>query len=356
MGPTASGPYVSQQHMNQLTQRHMQMGWEALPFAGDSSPVETYGVQSSPYMASQPGVIYAAPPNGRRGWQERASLDRGMLPSQELPRVYHSTPHGYITTQVGRHPVNVVEGLSALSMGPPKAAPPTSMAPPDRVLPMPQSLNPYSHPNLPIAAGRSLSMPNSASMHGHEPPYVTGRHNSLWHEFGTSSGRQTSIMCTTSGEPSPPPTSRAPFAYSGLPNPTSLGYTTTFENSEMQRYSEAAPEHGGTTTSSYTTTAADNHTPMATSVAVTMEGNAGLTRNDSHTNLYSYSSGSPAKREAYTDHESGEGMLSSGQRYTPLVQPQPQHAIAMEALCQDSLEKRATLESRASSSRLNRSF
>jgi hypothetical protein len=80
-----------------------------------------------------------------------------------------------------------------------------------------------------------------------------------------------------------------------------------------------------------------------------------LARQNSHNNLYSFNSDSASKRRSICD-QSNEAVLVSGLRYTPLSQPEMQHAASFEGLRRDEFETRHAPLQRASISNLNRSY
>ncbi|MCJ1257152.1 hypothetical protein MMC24_004977 [Lignoscripta atroalba] len=63
-----------------------------------------------------------------------------------------------------------------------------------------------------------------------------------------------------------------------------------------------------------------------------------LRSHDSSSNLYTYSVGSSAKRGSIAESTTSDGTLLSGQPYTRLRQPQPQHASSFDGLRRASLE------------------
>ncbi|KAF1985518.1 hypothetical protein K402DRAFT_103174 [Aulographum hederae CBS 113979] len=325
---------------------------------GDDSPIEAYGLHGQVFATSAEtanGIAYATNDAYR---QYTATVpqqiigNHAMFVDHEPTHSYTSGHIPYLSNPMGRHSMVTTEGISPFGMTslhsslPHPSTPASASAMVDRQLPAPtavkrnQQVPPLSDvlhmPSLSSAqTGGSAGLNNLSNYSTSAGIWAPGGNN------GPSDLRHSSI----NGLPT-----------NGLPSADLMG-----PPSKLSGVSESMPDSGGlisyiatsTETSPTTTTALPYHSNPSTSrdspspplnSATKYTPNTSYAHaSDTHSNsvprhdsaagssggsLYTFSADS--KRNSLGEGEGGQ--LITGQRYAPVVQPQPQHMASLEGL------------------------
>ncbi|KAF2199907.1 hypothetical protein GQ43DRAFT_98466 [Delitschia confertaspora ATCC 74209] len=356
--PLYSRPFNSNQFPNISTKPPYRTTW-TIPCSEETSPVaENYGLDHN-YLPSQNTVANVY--NDSYRWNPHSPRPflnaTGTYLDQEAPMTSSCATTGlpYIST-AGIRPPTTGEGASPLNMTSLETTLPISLsqrphrrqmgdvAVPQRQLPFPQPTRGQVTTNA-VDQMQTRALPPSHVMNG--APTMSA--NDV---YATGVVDQTSAELVTSSDPKDYATianiNDAMLAYppnSAAASPTSPRPQLNFSTSTLLN-SMPAPA----TSATYSNFR--NYTLPTSSSTETVSL---MSRENSQTNLYSFSSDSTSKGGSMGD-VGGESTLVSGQSYSPLGHPQPQNAAAFEALRRGSFDTRNGPTHQSSMSSLNRGF
>ncbi|KAF2093407.1 hypothetical protein NA57DRAFT_61524 [Rhizodiscina lignyota] len=288
---------------------------------------EPYGVQTAPFITTQEsfnGSLY-----GYHGPMKPYATRSEPIPVSHTNRLYtesdlHFVPSQptYINTAVPRNTITASESVSPFGM----AQLQTSLAGAyiDRQLPP----VPSSGSRSSITAATAVSDPLMRSGRNAHIRYTTEAME--WNQNQSSEGRHS--FSGPVSEVMGPPATRA--AVSSVTDNAVLGYIPI----------TGSPDHSPTTAPSLSYSSTATSTPALKKGRISMHhglpstsSTEHLERNDSATNLYTLSSTTNSKRNSIDISTTDGGSLVSGQHYTPLMQPQPQHMASFERLRTESV-------------------
>ena len=234
-------------------------------------------------------------------------------------------------------------GMTSLQSSLPVTSAPFSS---DRQLPIPTLSRTQTASNLELPL---RPFTNRSTMSNIDTSVASNRSAIPWTSINTSADDSNAIHSTaasmTSSAPRYSTTEGGAFSYaavSGGPeySPASAPSLTYSATSTASSASSGADRYSGTSSLLLPAIPASEET---------------LTHSDSSQNLYSFSAEAPSKRNSIGEPGSSEGTLVSGQRYTPLDQPQA-HRVPDYKILHDSTDQRSIPAHRMSTSDLrNRS-
>lgn len=315
---------------------------------------DAYSQQSPQYMLpSQDNLgmnnVYGSQ-EALRTWnpisQSSKISQTGLFLDQDSPPSYGVSQLSYLSSSVPRQSAVTTDASSFFpAMTSLVSSLPMAGSTGDRTLPNPTAgrthmqqanMNGFSH-------GTTIeAMPLSAYGSSHAPSYKS---NAPWGpETVASSDSQSStstmsgtnmLMDTSSSKSSTANAQETAFGYIALTGspPADLSAPAIVYNTPRLPNSVTNPTHSSSAVSSLPRTSSKDSL---------------LQSHGSSSNLYSYSTDSTSKRGSFGDSASSDGTLVSGQQYTRLRQPQPQHTASPDALRRDSFESRSQVAPRAS--------
>jgi hypothetical protein len=355
-----------------------------IPYSEETSPVEAFNLdQSAAYTPNQNNLTNPYGDNYRWSQSNRKPLHHGhnayLEQETSMPNSYsaHGLPYIQTNLQVtgseAQSPLNMASLHSTLPISLPKRPQPRQMQVPEasvsqRQLPMPQPSPAQSSRNvvdqLQDQRLRSVQVKDGSSLNNtntYSKPAMT------WNTEPNVSEIQENITTdASSAELMTQSTSSA--SVSGIDDGL-MGYipVTTSDNEAITASSSPPSQQQQhqinfntstlleTMPTSVTTSTYSNFRNYTLPTCSSSEQLSILARQNSHNNLYNFSSDNASKRYSFGDH-TNEAALVSGQRYTPLSQHHTQHAPGLEGLRRDGFETRHAPLHRASMSNLNRSY
>ena len=314
--------------------------------------IEAYNMQSPQYLlpsqdSQVSGINYGAQ-DLSRNWTPMAMSrisQNGSFLDQDIHSRFGPSSFPYLNS-----PTSAVD--TSLTFPAMHSLATSLPVPADRILPTPTPKNvPGSSMNNGI---QMLSDANSyaSQANSHKASVPWGP------ESVTTGGSQSSTATTVSIDTSsvigvsrqksssPPPSSQE----------TSFGYIPI---------SHSPPAISAITSSDYTssnpptaTRGIEGYGSSAHSALNGLSSDTMMPSHNSSSNLYSYTVGSSTRRGSNADTTTSDGTLVSGQPYTRLRQPQPQHATSLDTLRRDSVDRGSRIAHRTSISSLdnNRHF
>ena len=332
--------------------RHAYVSAYELGYGND--PADAYSQQSPPYMlpSQELGMssIYGSQ-EALRTWnpitQSSKLSHSGLFLDQDSPPSYGVSQLSYLSSSAPRHPVATTDTSSFFpAMTSLVSSLPMAVSNGDRTLPNPTvgrahvpqaNSNGFSHGD----SAEAIPLTSYPSSQG-----LTYKSNVPWGpEMVTSGGSQSSttsmLMDTSSSKSSTSNPQETSFGYIPLSgnSPTELAAPGILYNTPRLPNSVINPS---------------NHSSSAlSSLPRTGSKDSLLQSHGSSSNLYSYSSENTSKRGSFGDSGTSEGTLVSGQQYTRLRQPQPQHAVSSDVFRPDSFEARSQVGPRTSLSTIS---
>lgn len=317
--------------------------------------IEPYNMQSPQYLlpgqdAQVSGVTYGTQ-DLSRNWTPMAITGRtsqnGSFLDQDVHPRYGTSTFPYLNSPASAVTADA-SSVSFPAMGSLVTSLPVPSSNADRILPTPTPKNvPVNSTNNGL---QMVSDTNSYASQGN-----SYKASGPWAaESGTTGGTQNSTATTiavdtssvtgASGHksPSPPPSSQE----------TSFGYIPI---------SHSPPAINAITSSEYSTNSVtptatrgmDGYGTSAHSVLSGLSGDTLMPSHSSSPNLYSYTVGSNTRRGSNADTATSDGTLVSGQPYTRLRQPQPNHTTPFDTLRRNSGERSSLIAHRASISSID---
>jgi hypothetical protein len=338
------------------------------------SPVESYGLQSTPLSAHDLyNGLYTMHDGGRNYTQasHRLPPTYNAYGEQETSPTYSTSPLPYSAPATGRQTLSATDSASnsfnvvSLQYSLPNAAP-------DRILPnpMPNSTT-RSHYASSSSTNAINNRPSGANMTGishHGLPLVYSNskpHASWMTEPAASETRSDSIPSVASTDLIAPPPSKAS---------TTTSSSSTSEGSPSSCVPSGSPEASPTNPqSSYSSSPAYSSTPASTSTrslvsasssgnlrrSSTAPSNDGLIlahqSSQANLNLYSYSSDSTPRGNSVNEPPSEKGLLVNGALYAPLAQPHPDRIANINNFQHETYEPRHAIHHRSSAHSINQS-
>jgi len=315
---------------------------------------DAYSQQSPPYMLPSQDTlgmnnVYGSQ-DALRTWNPISQSSKishsGLFLDQDSPPSYGVSQLSYLSSSVPRQSVVTTDASSFFpAMTSLVSSLPMAGSTGDRTLPNPTAgrahmsqanMNSFSHGNtveaIPLNSyGSSQALTyKSAAPWGPETGTTGGSQSST----STMSGTKM-LMDTSSSKSSTANPQETAFGYislSGTP-PADLSASAIVYNTPRLPNSVTNPNHPSSAVSSLPRTSSKDSL---------------LQSHGSSSNLYSYSTDTTSKGGSFGDSATSDGTLVSGQQYTRLRQPQPQHTASPDALRRDSFESRSQVFPRTS--------
>lgn len=325
--------------------------WSQIGYGDESpSPIEAYSLHPSGCVSSQDSYsgLLSSQENGSRSWNAitlKNPMNNNSLFVDRDAVNYSTCQSGYTTTSTSRQAAVTTEPVSPFGMTSLHSSLPFFERQQERQLPAPntnfQQMTTSATDTNPMRSLVSSQCTGGSSL-STSANYT--KEAMGWTADNVSPGsRQSSINGLPAGDTmAPPPTKNS--ASASVMESSVLGYIPLTSSS---------PEHSPTTVPSLTYSGTSRSTPTpnlvcdkypSTSTLMTTNTSStrnALLRNDSSSDLYSFSTGGSLKRNSLNEGNTSEGMLVSGHKYAPLLQPQPQHTTSIEALRHESFDERS---------------
>lgn len=322
-----------------------------IPYTEETSPVETYSLsEPAAYLPSHNGIAssnaWSHPPTKPLQTGAHAFLDTDSMPVYET----HGSPY----VQTGLRAVTNSEALSPLNMTslqltlpePPQARPSqaSETTVPQRQLPMPQPSPAQTSRN--VVDQLQHQRLRSAQAMGGSALSTTGAYPKSTLPFNDETGLQVTAPAEASSSADLTTQVTAPATIPGTTE-TMIGYLPgTTSASDDAAVTSAGSQHSlnfstsgllDTTPAPALPTTYSNFRNYNLPTSSSTETLSPLARQDSQSNLYSFTPDSNSKRHS-AGRSSNDSALVSGHRYTPLNQSQ--HQPNHDGLRRDSFEAR----------------
>jgi hypothetical protein len=328
-----------------------------VPYSGDTSPVENYGLDQSAGYSSDP--VAMTHPN-----MYTASCRWTYPPSRPYPpatSMYYDQQSAYSTHGL---PYTTPSNVQSTAMNEPTS--PMNMSSLQLTLPerpryrMPEVAAPRRH--LPAPQPNPTQISRNALDNLQDQRLRSGQANTSSMSTGgafmkppswsSSSGTQVSVPSTTTIDASLNMPTTADGALNFLAtaaigvDANTVGTTPQFELNFT-----SSPLIDGITAAVPTAPYSNFRASRSYRQSSTQ-----VTRHDSHTNLYSLAPNKPTKRDSLHEDDFEDCKLVNGRQYTPLTHLQPQTSSAPESLQRESFENRNVPLHRSSLGNLNATF
>ncbi|KAH8728433.1 hypothetical protein GQ44DRAFT_47266 [Phaeosphaeriaceae sp. PMI808] len=335
----------------------------SVPYAEDTSPVETFGLDQAylpnPNLTANTSTLATTSmysPHDRWNTHNSKLFNRGTNTCYDQsasysancpPYMQNSSVRATATNEVAS-PLSLVSLRMALPERQcPRQYPLTDSLAPQRQLPMPQSSQTQTSRNAvdQLQDERLRSRPSINTSHGVASTAVMKKRLS-WSTDGDeamptpkSVGITTQLLATTD----------ASLPYAGPVMSIGDVMETTGNEEHPLSFSSSSLVDSMTASVPASTYSNFRETRIQGSPSTQMA------RHDSQTNLYSFNPDSVSKRKSYNSESSNDCKLVGGHQYQPLIQTQPQCLSSVEILQRESFENR-NVPLRVSMRPLNSSF
>jgi hypothetical protein len=380
---------VPTNHYHQLDTKTVYPNTWTVPYSEDTSPTEAYSLDhSTTYMQNPNNLTNVYGDNYKWNQTNRKHLLHGhdtyLEQETSIPNTYltHSLP--YIQTNLRaaggsevQSPLNMASLQATLPVPLPQRPRSQHMQVPEagvpqRQLPIPHPSSAQSSRNVvdqlqdqrlrssQSMGGSSLKAPGSyskAAMTWNPEPSVSENQGNI-----TTDTSSADLMAQATSSTSVSGVSEGVMGYVPVTNSVSEAVTESSSppsQSQPQQQQQQINFNASTLLESMPapaiTSTYSNFRNYTLPSSSSSEQPSVLVHQNSHNSLYSFNSDSASKRHSTCD-QSNEALLVSGQRYTPLSQPEMQHAAGFEDLRRDEFGTRHAPLQRASMSNLNHSY
>lgn len=351
--PVYSRPYPHGIPLSITTRTLSAAEWP--PISDCDSPTDGYALQSpAPITGSQPysSAMYGVPSNRAcNTMNERSASINSYMDKEQSNTALH-----YLSSSAAQRPSVTTDGPSSFNVGALQSSLPRAPAV-SRQLPVPtMGMRQMALPhNVEASTPHVPAGPSSVSRDQVGPIYHSGGH---WaHENYPTDYRNSSF------------TSSAPATHIG-PVPSTISTATSNTSSTSpQSYTETSSSHNASPTA--LTSLPEEATPGSVTTPSVLHAASALSnigshhssaapshvnhRNASVHNLSNYQY-SPDRTSSLDDLSSGNDTLSNGQRYEPIVQPQPERITNVQAIHRESWEQSTAVTRQASLTGHDRSY
>lgn len=320
---------------------------------------DAYSQQSPPYMLPSQDTLgmnnFYGSQDALRTWNPISQSSKishsGLFLDQDSPPSYGVSQLSYLSSSVPRQSAVTTDASSFFpAMTSLVSSLPMAGSTGDRTLPNPAAGRPYmqqgnmngfSHGNtvdaIPLnsyGSSQGLTYKSTAPW-GPETVTTAGSQSSTSTMSGTNMLMDTSSSKSSTANPQE--TAFGYIALSGTP-PADLSAPAIVYNTPRLPNSVTNPNHPSSVMSSLPRTSSKDSL---------------LQSHGSSSNLYSYSNDTTPKRGSFGNSATSDGTLVSGQQYTRLRHPKPQHTASSNAHRRDSFESRSQVLPRTSISSIS---